>query len=76
MTMTVTMAGKGGTLPILAALATASFLSLTVWVLGGYIFLKYKGEAVRDLIAKLGGLYLLILSVQMIINGVSKIIFP
>lgn len=76
MTMTVTMPGEAGTLPILGALAIASFLSLIVWVLGGYIFLKYKGEVVRDLIAKLGGLYLLILSVQIIINGVTKIMFP
>ncbi len=75
MTMTVSRPGGTGVAGIILSLVIASILSYVVWVLGGYIFLKYKGDAVRDLISKLGGLFLLILSVQMIITGISKLSF-
>jgi len=75
MAMTVSRPCGTGVAGIILSLIIASILSYIVWVLGGYIFLKYKGDAVRDLISKLGGLFLLILSVQMIINGISKLSF-
>jgi MarC family membrane protein len=75
MTMTVSKAGGAGPISLTMSLLLACFLSFIVWTLGGYIFLKYKGDVVRDLISKLGGLFLLILSVQMLINGLTKVIF-
>ncbi len=75
MTMTVSRPLGTGVSGIIFSLIIASILSYIVWVLGGFIFLKYKGDAIRDLISKLGGLFLLILSVQMIINGISKLSF-
>ena len=71
MTMTVTQATEaGGATSLTSSLLLASVGSFVVWTLGGYIFLKYKGNMIRDLLSKLGGLFLLILAVQMIINGV------
>lgn len=71
MTMTIAMpANASGS--ILLALAVASVMSFAVWLAGGYIFTKFKGQVIRDLIAKLGGFLLLILAVQMIINGAAK----
>ncbi len=74
MTMTITKAGGAGPVDLTLSLIIACFLSFLVWTIGGYIFLKYKGDMVRDLISKLGGLFLLILSVQMLINGFTKVI--
>ena len=75
MTITVSRPAGTGLVGIILSLIIASILSYIVWVIGGYIFLKYKGDAIRDLISKLGGLFLLILSVQMIINGIANISF-
>ena len=75
MTLAVTGIGVTGITGIISSLIIASFLSYIVWVLGGYLFLRYKGDVIRDLISKLGGLFLLILSIQMMINGILKIPF-
>jgi multiple antibiotic resistance protein len=74
MTMAITKSGGADELALNISLILAVFLSLIVWLVGGYIFHKYKGDAVRELLSKLGGLFLLILSVQMIINGVAKVL--
>jgi len=74
MTMAVTKSGGADELSLNISLALAVLLSLMVWLVGGYIFHKYKGDVVRELFSKLGGLFLLILSVQMIINGITKIL--
>ncbi|OGV50502.1 MAG: hypothetical protein A2017_01310 [Lentisphaerae bacterium GWF2_44_16] len=75
MTITVSRTEGSGVIGVLSSLVIASIFSYIVWVLGGYVFLKYKGEVIRDIISKLGGLFLLILSIQMIINGISKLSF-
>ena len=74
MTMAVTKSGGADESSLNISLALAVILSLLVWLIGGYIFHKYKGNVVRGLLSKLGGLFLLILSVQMIINGIVKIL--
>ena len=74
MTMAVTKAAGANELSLNISLIMAILLSLFVWLAGGYIFHRYKGNVVRQLFSKLGGLFLLILSVQMIINGITKII--
>lgn len=73
MAMAVTQSGGASELSLNISLIMAVFLSLLVWLAGGYIFHKYKGDVVRELLSKLGGLFLLILSVQMIINGITKV---
>lgn len=75
--MTMTVSGSAGAdeAGINIALIIASVLSAIVWALGGFVFHKFKGDTIRELITKLGGLFLLILSVQMIINGVTKVEF-
>ena len=50
MTLTVSRAGATGIIGSISSLIVASMLSYIVWVLGGYIFLRYKGDAIRDLI--------------------------
>ena len=72
MTMTVAMPENSTVGALLAALVAACVMSFLVWLAGGFIFTKFKGQVVRDLIAKLGGFLLLILAVQMIINGAVK----
>jgi MarC family membrane protein len=74
MAVSQTAEASAGELSLNISLAFAIVLSLIVWLVGGYIFHKYKGDVIRELFSKLGGLFLLILSVQMIINGVSKIL--
>ena len=74
MTMAITKSSGADELSLNISLALAVLLSLLVWLVGGYIFHKYKGGVVRELFSKLGGLFLLILSVQMIINGITKIL--
>ena len=74
MTMAVTKSGGASTASLNISLVMAVILSLLVWLIGGYIFHRYKGNVVRGILSKLGGLFLLILSVQMIINGVTKIL--
>lgn len=57
---------------LLFSILIASIMSFVIWVFGGYLFTQLKGDAVRNLIARLGGLYLLLLAVQMIINGLEE----
>lgn len=58
---------------LLLSLFIASLLSYFVWSFGGYFFSRIKGDTVRNLISRLGGLYLLVLAVQMVIDGYKKI---
>ena len=74
MAVSQTAGTNAGELRLNISLILAIVLSLIVWLVGGYIFHKYKGDVIRELFSKLGGLFLLILSVQMIINGITKIL--
>ena len=72
-TMTIREVNTIGLAGISLAMVIAAFLSFLVWMAGGYLLLKYKLQLFSDLISRLGGLFLIILAVQMIINGLQKI---
>jgi multiple antibiotic resistance protein len=73
MTMSMDKAGFAGPAGLSLALLTAGFAAFLVWVAGGYFCSVLRARVITDLVSRLGGLFLLILSVQMMINGVKTI---
>ena len=72
--LSVTRQASFGSIGLLLSLLVAVVLSAFVWIFGGHFFTRLKGDTVRSLISRLGGLYLLVLAVQMVINGYTKIV--
>jgi len=52
-----------------AALASAMLASMFIWLGGSHLFSKINLKSLSELLTRLGGLFLVVLSVQMIING-------
>lgn len=76
--MTITLGAMEGVTPIgvSMALALAMVGTMVVWLGGGHLFTKVDIKPVSELLARFGGLFLVVLAVQMVINGYREVCVP
>jgi multiple antibiotic resistance protein len=73
MTITLGNIKTASPMDVSISLLIAMAASLMVWIGGSYMFAKFKVKSLSDIIARLGGLFLVVLAVQMIINGYKAV---